>query len=102
MPIPDEKARAWTRPEDYWPPRRPRRSGKSPVRLYRPPPSDERRGKTRPLLELVPYAALMFGLAILAIAIITLAWPGRMASQRQQNPVAAEVGTAPKGWIDQR
>jgi hypothetical protein len=102
MPIPDEKARAWTRPEDYWPPRRPRRSGKDPVQRYRPRPSDEQRRETRPLLELVPYAALMFGLAVLAIAIIALAWPGRTASQWQQKPAAAEVGTVPKGWIDQR
>jgi hypothetical protein len=103
MPIPDEKARAWTRPEDYWPPRRSRRSGKNPVRLYRPPPSDERRGETRPLLEFVPYAALMLGLAVLAFAIIVLAWPGRTVSPPPAaQPVPAEVGTAPKGWIDQK
>jgi hypothetical protein len=104
MPIPDEKARAWTRPQDYWPPRRPRRSAGDAVQRYRPPPSDQRRGETRPLLELVPYAALMIGLAVLAIAIMVLAWPGRSvtANQRQEKPVTVEVGTAPKGWIDQR
>lgn len=100
MPIPDEKARAWTRPEDYWPPRRLRRSGKTSIGRFRPPAESEK--DTRPLLDIIPYAALMLGLAVMAIAIIALAWPGRTTRQvpAKPVPVEVEVGTAPKGWID--
>jgi hypothetical protein len=101
MPIPDEKARAWTRPEDYWPPRRPRRSGKTTITRFRPP--SEPAAEPRPLLEIIPYAALMLGLAVMAVAIIALAWPGRTVSQPapKSAPVTVEVGTALKGWMDQ-
>lgn len=101
MPIPDEKARAWTRPEDYWPPRRSRRSGKTPVNRFRPANGGESAGETRPLLDIIPYAALMLGLAVIAIAIIAMAWPGRNIGKAPPEPApASEVGTAPKGWID--
>ena len=44
----------------------------------------------------------MIGLAVLAVAIIVLAWPGRPAPQPAQprEPIEVEIGTAPKGWID--
>lgn len=105
MPIPDEKARAWTRPEDYWPTRRPARSGK-PARSRRRTAGD--RGDPldggRPWLTALPYALVMFGLAFLAIMIMIMAWPGRRAPmpQPQQQPATVDVGTAPKGWIDGR
>jgi hypothetical protein len=103
MPIPDEKARAWTRPEDYWPPRRPRRSGRTTVNRFRPADAGERASETRPLLDIIPYAALMFGLAVLALGIIVLAWPGRGVSQAQpQSAPTSEVGNAPKGWMDRQ
>lgn len=54
----------------------------------------------RPFLDLVPYFALMFGLAVLALAIIVMAWPGRQAQPAPSAPPPAEVGTAPKGWMD--
>lgn len=103
MPIPDEKARAWTRPEDYWPPRRLRRTSRYASRplgqITLPEPAEE----PRPLLDIVPYAVLMIGLALLALAIIVLAWPGREAAQpKAPEPVVTEVGTAPKGWIDDK
>jgi hypothetical protein len=102
MPIPDEKARAWTRPEDYWPPRRPRRSAASANKRLGPASRPEAPDK-RPLLDIVPYAALMLGLAIMAMAIIVLAWPGRYAGQPSARAApVSEVGTAPKGWIDGR
>lgn len=98
MPIPDEKARVWTRPEDYWPPRRLRRSGKTSIARFRPPAEPEREG--RPLLDVIPYVALMVGLAVLAVAIIALAWPGKTVRQAPREPITVEVGTAPRGWID--
>ena len=100
MPIPDEKARAWTRPEDYWPPLRLRRRGPAPLSDFKPAGSGDRR-QSRPMLEVVPYALLMLSLAVLALAIIILAWPGRSARTPRTEPAAAEIGTAPKGWIDQ-
>jgi len=102
MQIPDEKARAWTRPEDYWPPRRLRRSGRSAPRRFVPTEQEEQEPETRPLLDLVPYAALLLALAVLAVAIIAMAWPGRTVPQQAapaREPV--EVGLAPKGWIDE-
>jgi hypothetical protein len=100
MPIPDEKARAWTRPEDYWPPRRSRRSGKASFNRFAPPAGSGPEREARPLLDIIPYAALMLGLAVLAIAIMALAWPGRTIRQAPTEAVPAEVGTAPKGWMD--
>jgi hypothetical protein len=103
MSIPDEKARVWTRPEDYWPPRRPARSSR---------PARERRRKAdghadpldqpRLMLTTIPYAMLMVCLAFLAIAIMVAAWPGRHQAKEPARPVAAEVGTAPKGWLENR
>lgn len=101
MPIPDEKARVWTRPEDYWPPRRLRRSGRTSISRFRPPAEPER--EARPLLDIIPYAALMLGLAVMAAAIIAMAWPGRTpppTAATRTEPVEVEIGTAPKGWID--
>ena len=102
MTIPDEKARVWTRPEDYWPPRRSRRSGRSSYRSFQPAAAnDDEATEPRPLLDIVPYVALMLGLAVLAVAIIALAWPGRTVPQPAptREPVEVEIGTAPKGWI---
>jgi hypothetical protein len=105
MSIPDEKARAWTRPEDYWPSRRPARSGK-PARNRRRQTGD--RGDPieggRPSLTALPYAAVLIGLAFLAIAIMVMAWPGNRTPFRPApaQPTTVEIGTAPKGWIDDR
>lgn len=73
MQKPDEKARAWTRPEDYWPPRRLRRTGRSAPVRFQQIVAEQREQETRPLLDVIPYAALMVGLAVLAIAIMALA-----------------------------
>lgn len=102
MQKPDEKARAWTRPEDYWPPRRLRRTGRSAPVRFQQIVAEQREQETRPLLDAIPYAALMVGLAVLAIAIMALAWPVREAAQPtlKREPIEVEIGTAPKGWID--
>ena len=105
MPIPDEKARAWTRPEDYWPTRRPARSGK-------PAKSRRRRGGDqgdpieggRPSLTFIPYVLVLAGLAILAVTIMIMAWPGRRAAPPPPpaHATTVDVGTAPKGWLPAR
>jgi hypothetical protein len=102
MSIPDEKARAWTRPEDYWPTRRPARSSW--------PQKSRRRGDKhgdpleggRASLTALPYLVVLAGLGVLAVAIMILAWPGNRPPPPAPQPVTVEVGTAPKGWLDQR
>ena len=49
---------------------------------------------------MLPYGLLMIAMAVLAIAIIMMAWPGNRAKRAAEPPRAAEVGTAPKGWLD--
>ena len=103
MPIPDEKARVWTRPEDYWPPRRPARSGRSArSRARKADQHADPLDRPRLMLTTVPYAMLMVCLAFLTIAIVVAAWPGRRAAAEPAQPVPAEVGTAPKGWFEGR
>jgi hypothetical protein len=103
MPIPDEKARAWTRPEDYWPTRRPARSGK-PAKNRRRPSGD--RGDPieggRLSLTALPYLVMLAGLAIMAVTIMMMAWPGNRTAFSPPKPQAVEVGTAPKGWLQER
>lgn len=54
------------------------------------------------MLGIVPYVLLMMSLAVLAAAIIVLAWPGRTVQQAPPAaPVPSEIGRAEKGWIDQ-
>lgn len=104
MPNSDEKARAWTRPEDYWPPRRPARIGRSPGRTLGAPGGDRGDPTDAPrlLLGLVPYFLLMASLAVVAVAIMIAAWPGSRAVPAAASAPAAEIGTAPKGWMDQQ
>ena len=101
MPIPDEKARAWTRPEDYWPPRRFRRRSHAAKGAVTPTPLRGQPGEPpRPLLGVIPYFLLMIGLAVLAAAVIVVAWPGRVSSPPAATVAPpAEIGTAPKGWM---
>lgn len=101
MPIPDEKARAWTRPEDYWPPRRPRRTGRQPTHaLRRVAEPSEPVQQPRLMLGVIPYMLLMLGLAVLSFAIMVVAWPDSTPKASPPVPATAEVGTAPKGWIE--
>lgn len=104
MPIPDEKARAWTRPEDYWPPRRPARRGRPAVEPQRSNPlgRNHRERQARPMLDTVPTMLLMIGLAMLAFAIIVAAWPGRHVGATPRVAGSSEIGTAPPGWMNTR
>ncbi|WP_344705442.1 hypothetical protein [Sphingomonas swuensis] len=64
-------------------------------------PSDE----PRPWLGVVPYALLMMGLAILAVGIMVVAWPGKQSPTKPpaaQKVTTIEVGTAPPGWLDEK
>ena len=101
MPPPRPGRRNWTRAEDYLPQRRSRRA---PGRQLTARPSHldaEDHGHGRPSLGIVPFALLMLGLAVLAVAIAITAWPGSRPVQAAR-AVAAEPGTAAPGWLDRR
>lgn len=54
------------------------------------------------LLSTLPYAALIIGLGLITVAIVTLAVPGqyREATRPAVTAEPARPGTAPPGWID--
>lgn len=51
-------------------------------------------------LGLVPFLALIAGLAVIAVAIMIAAWPGGQKERRTEQRAPQEMGTAPPGWID--
>ena len=52
----------------------------------------------RALLGTVPFLILIAALALFAVAIAWLAWPG--GERPRPKPAAAEPGTAPPGWFE--
>lgn len=58
--------------------------------------------KPRLLLTTIPYAVLMLCLGFLVVALMVSAWPGGRGAPQPGQPAAAEIGTAPKGWIQDR
>lgn len=90
-------ARRWTRPDEYIALLAQQRRAR---RRHRP------KGRTEPesprlLLSTLPFVALFALLAVLAVAIMVLAFPG---SQPRPKPKAAaphEQGVARKGWFQE-
>lgn len=88
----------WTRPGQYLASLARRRT----ARRSRSP----REARTQPeaprfALSTLPFAALMIGLAVLAVAIAIAAWPiGQPRPKAQVEPPARQLGTAPRGWFD--
>ena len=90
------KVRSWIRVDDYFESlarRRTARRAREP--MQRTEPEAPRFG-----LSTLPFLALFFGLAVLAIGIAVSAWPG------SQPPPAKwvqkhEKGFAPKGWLQE-
>ena len=56
----------------------------------------------RVLLSTLPYVAVIIGLALITIAIVSLAVPGQYRETTRPAVTAepARPGTAPPGWID--
>ena len=90
-------ARMWTRAEDYLRPLQ-RRSA------HRLAPLKPRTQPEKPafLLTTLPFVALLGAMILLTAAIVVIAWPP------SQPPIAApvpakipELGTAPKGWLQE-
>lgn len=89
-------ARHWTRIDDYVVPMRWRSAAHRRRRKavgHEAPPE-------RLLLGMVPFMALILGLAVIAVAVFIAAWPGGHDRPQAEQAPAGEVGTAPPGWID--
>ena len=89
-------ARHWTRIDEYlaamrWRGAAYRRRRRSRVGYEAEP--------ERLLLGMVPFLALIIGLAVIAVAVFIAAWPGGR-DERAGQPEEREIGTAPPGWID--
>ena len=52
----------------------------------------------RLLLSTIPFLALFAALAILAVGIMVIAWPGSQP-RIEPKPLPHEQGVAPKGWL---
>lgn len=50
-------------------------------------------------LTALPYLVVLAGMAILAVMIMVMAWPGNRPAAPPPAPPAVEVGTAQKGWL---
>lgn len=85
----------WTRAEDYVAALARRRTArwKREPRLKRTQPESPRL-----LLSTIPFLALIAALAILAVGIMIVAWPGTQP-QISHKVAPRELGVAPKGWF---
>ena len=59
-----------------------------------------RNPKPRLLLSTIPFLALLAAMAILAVGIMIVAWPGGQP-QATPRPVAQQQGVAAKGWFQE-
>lgn len=90
------KSRSWTRVDDYFETLARRRTAR---RAHQPKPRTEPEAP-RFSLSTLPFLALFFGLAVLAISIAVSAWPGSQPP-RAQWVTKPEKGYAPKGWFQE-
>ena len=91
------EAERWTRADAYISALARRRT----ARRSREPESPRTQPEApRLLLSTIPFLALIAALAILAVAIMVIAWPGGHP-QPAQHPVQKERGVAAKGWFQE-
>jgi hypothetical protein len=88
--------RRWTRPDDYIDAMARRRTARRAREVQERTQPDAPRFS----LSTLPFLALLFGLAVLSVAIILAAWPGSHPQQKQKAPVK-EQGYAAKGWFEE-
>jgi hypothetical protein len=89
--------RAWTQPEDYL-------GAMARKRTFRRAHGDKPRTqpeKPRLLLSTVPFLALIGLLAILAVAIMVVAFPGSQPAPKPRPAAAHEQGVAERGWFQE-
>jgi hypothetical protein len=87
---------AWTKPEAYLSALVRTRSFR---RAHRERPRTEPE-RPRLLLSTLPFLVLMVLLAVLAIAIMVIAYPGNQPVQKAKPP-AKEQGVAQRGWFEE-
>ena len=88
---------AWTRPDDYLGVFARRRTARR---------ARERNTRTQPespraLLSTVPFLLLLGLLAILAVAIMVMAFPGAQPRPAAKPPASQERGVASRGWFQE-
>ena len=88
---------SWTRPDAYV-------GAMARKRSYRKAREDKPR--TQPVspqawLSTVPFAAILAALAVLAIAIILVAFPGSQPPSKPKPPPVHEQGVAARGWLQE-
>ena len=91
------ESRNWTRVDDYlgaMARRRTERKKREP-KLPRTQPE-----APRLLLSTLPFLALIASLAVLAVAIMIVAWPGGHPTPKPQ-AAASQQGYAAKGWFEE-
>jgi hypothetical protein len=89
------RPRPWTRPDDYLGAMARKRSfRRARERKFRPQAE-----RPRLLLSTAPFLALMALLAVLAVAIMIVAFPGTQPQLKEPAPAAKQQGVAPKGWF---
>ena len=90
------ETRRWTRSDDYLGAMARRRT----ERRKREGGSRTQPESPRLLLSTIPFLALIAALAILAVGIMILAWPGSQP-QAVQKQAEREQGVAAKGWFQE-
>jgi hypothetical protein len=87
----------WTRPDDYLGALARKRS----FRRAREPKPRTQPERPRMLLSTIPFLALLTLLAVLAVAIMVVAFPGTQPQLKEPAAQAREQGVAPKGWFQE-
>ena len=85
----------WTRPDEYIEALARKRTS----RRAREPKLRTQPERPRLLLSTVPFLALLSLLAVLAVAIMVIAFPGSQPQLREPTPPAKEQGVAQRGWF---
>ena len=87
----------WTRADDYVAALARRRTARKSRQAN---PRDQHEAPRFPV-GMVPFVALMIVFAVLAIATIIIAFPGRQPQPKPKQFAAHERGYAPKGWLQE-
>jgi hypothetical protein len=89
--------RVWTRPEAYF-------AALARRRTFRRSRGESRRTQPespRMMLSTLPFLVLMGLLAVLAVGIMIIAFPGSQPKPRPQQRAAPEQGRADRGWFQE-
>jgi hypothetical protein len=94
---PPPAAREWTRIDDYLIHMRRRDAASRSKHRLKPRTEPE---TPRFMLSTFPFVALISIFGIMTIAMLIIAWPGNAPAPRPR-PATHELGTAPKGWMQE-